>query len=53
VRNFFNPVHLEVGSKTVANYYTKWIVVIDGDVDPPDLEQVIWALDVFEGDVSG
>jgi len=50
---FFNPVNLEVGFKTAADYYTKLIVVVDGDVDPPDLEQVIWVLDVCEPDVSG
>lgn len=25
-------------------YYTKWIVVVDEDVDPTDIEQVIWAM---------
>ncbi|HVN23402.1 MAG TPA: UbiD family decarboxylase [Syntrophorhabdales bacterium] len=25
-------------------YYTKWIVVVDDDVDPTDIEQVIWAM---------
>ena len=25
-------------------YYTKWIVVVDEDVDPTDLNQVIWAM---------
>jgi len=25
-------------------YYTKWIVVVDEDVDPTDLEQVVWAM---------
>jgi 4-hydroxy-3-polyprenylbenzoate decarboxylase len=27
-----------------AAYYTKWIVVVDDDVDPTDLDQVIWAM---------
>ncbi len=27
-----------------AAYYTKWIIVVDEDVDPTDLEQVIWAM---------
>lgn len=27
-----------------AAYYTKWIVVVDEDVDPTDIEQVIWAM---------
>ena len=27
-----------------AAYYTKWIVVVDDDVDPTDIEQVIWAM---------
>ena len=25
-------------------YYTKWIIVVDEDVDPTDLEQVVWAM---------
>ncbi|HUJ88610.1 MAG TPA: UbiD family decarboxylase [Syntrophorhabdales bacterium] len=25
-------------------YYTKWIVVVDDDVDPTDIDQVIWAM---------
>jgi 4-hydroxy-3-polyprenylbenzoate decarboxylase len=25
-------------------YYTKWIVAVDDDVDPTDIDQVIWAL---------
>jgi UbiD family decarboxylase len=25
-------------------YYTKWIVIVDDDVDPTDLEQVVWAM---------
>jgi 4-hydroxy-3-polyprenylbenzoate decarboxylase len=27
-----------------GSYYTKWVVVVDEDVDPTDLEQVIWAM---------
>lgn len=27
-----------------ASYYTKWIVAVDDDVDPTDLNQVMWAL---------
>jgi 4-hydroxy-3-polyprenylbenzoate decarboxylase len=27
-----------------ASYYTKWIVVVDGDVDPTNLEEVFWAM---------
>ncbi len=27
-----------------AAYYTKWIVVVDEDVDPTDMDQVIWAM---------
>jgi 4-hydroxy-3-polyprenylbenzoate decarboxylase len=27
-----------------AAYYTKWIVAVDDDVDPTDLNQVLWAL---------
>jgi 4-hydroxy-3-polyprenylbenzoate decarboxylase len=27
-----------------GGYYTKWIVIVDEDVDPTDLEQVIWAM---------
>ncbi|HVN25409.1 MAG TPA: UbiD family decarboxylase [Syntrophorhabdales bacterium] len=27
-----------------AAYYTKWVVVVDEDVDPTDIEQVIWAM---------
>jgi UbiD family decarboxylase len=27
-----------------AAYYTKWIIAVDDDVDPTDLNQVIWAL---------
>jgi len=25
-------------------YYTKWVIVVDEDVDPTDLEQVLWAM---------
>jgi UbiD family decarboxylase len=25
-------------------YYTKWVVVVDDDVDPTDIDQVIWAM---------
>ncbi|MCK9913304.1 UbiD family decarboxylase [Microbacteriaceae bacterium K1510] len=27
-----------------ASYYTKWIVAVDEDVDPTDIDQVIWAM---------
>ncbi len=27
-----------------ATYYTKWIIAVDDDVDPTDIDQVIWAL---------
>lgn len=27
-----------------ASYYTKWIIAVDEDVDPTDLNQVIWAM---------
>jgi len=27
-----------------AAYFTKWIVVVDDDVDPTDIDQVIWAM---------
>jgi len=27
-----------------ASYYTKWIIAVDDDVDPTDLNQVLWAL---------
>ena len=27
-----------------AAYYTKWIIAVDDDVDPTDLNQVLWAL---------
>lgn len=29
---------------TGAAYYTKWIIVVDDDVDPSDLNQVFWAM---------
>jgi 4-hydroxy-3-polyprenylbenzoate decarboxylase len=29
---------------TAAAYYTKWIIVVDDDIDPTDIEQVIWAM---------
>lgn len=32
------------GQCPAAAYYTKWIVAVDGDVDPSDLNQVLWAL---------
>src|SRR5437667_12172565 len=25
-------------------YYTKWIIAVDEDVDPTDMDQVIWAM---------
>ncbi len=27
-----------------AAYYTKWIVAVDHDVDPADMNQVLWAM---------
>ncbi len=27
-----------------GSYYTKWVIVVDEDVDPTDLNQVIWAM---------
>lgn len=27
-----------------AAYYTKWIIVVDEDIDPTDFDQVMWAL---------
>lgn len=27
-----------------AAYYTKWVIVVDDDVDPTDMNQVIWAM---------
>ena len=27
-----------------AAYYTKWVIVVDDDVDPTDLNDVLWAL---------
>lgn len=29
---------------SAASYFTKWIIVVDDDVDPTDMEQVIWAM---------
>ena len=29
---------------TAAAYFTKWIVVVDEDVDPTDMNQVLWAM---------
>lgn len=29
-----------------ATYYTKWIIAVDEDVDPADIDEVIWALSV-------
>lgn len=29
---------------SAASYYTKWIIVVDEDIDPTDIEQVIWAM---------
>jgi UbiD family decarboxylase len=29
---------------SAAAYYTKWIIVVDEDIDPTDIEQVIWAM---------
>lgn len=29
-----------------ATYYTKWIVAVDDDVDPTNLEEVFWAMSV-------
>jgi 4-hydroxy-3-polyprenylbenzoate decarboxylase len=29
---------------SASAYYTKWIIVVDEDVDPTDIEQVIWAM---------
>ena len=28
----------------VAAYYTKWIIAVDDDVDPTNLEEVFWAM---------
>ena len=25
-------------------YYTKWIIAVDEDIDPTDMDQVIWAM---------
>src|SRR6476646_11399585 len=27
-----------------AAYYTKWVIVVDEDVDPTDINDVLWAL---------
>ena len=27
-----------------AAYYTKWVIVVDEDVDPTDVNDVLWAL---------
>ena len=27
-----------------AAYYTKWVIVVDEDVDPTDMNDVLWAL---------
>jgi 4-hydroxy-3-polyprenylbenzoate decarboxylase len=27
-----------------GSYYTKWIIAVDDDVDPTDMDQVIWAM---------
>jgi 4-hydroxy-3-polyprenylbenzoate decarboxylase len=32
------------GQCPAAAYYTKWIVAVDDDVDPTDLNQVLWAM---------
>ncbi len=29
-----------------ASYYTKWVIVVDADVDPTNLEEVFWAMSV-------
>jgi UbiD family decarboxylase len=29
---------------SAAAYYTKWVIVVDEDVDPTDLSDVLWAL---------
>jgi len=29
-----------------ANYYTKWIIVVDDDIDPTNINDVLWALSV-------
>lgn len=33
-----------VAQSPAAAYYTKWIIAVDDDVDPTDLNQVLWAL---------
>jgi len=32
------------GQCPAAAYYTKWVIAVDDDVDPTDLNQVLWAL---------
>ncbi|WP_432947565.1 UbiD family decarboxylase [Kribbella sp. CA-253562] len=32
------------GNVPAGAHFTKWIVVVDDDVDPTDLEQVVWAM---------
>ena len=27
-----------------GSYYTKWIIAVDDDIDPTDMDQVIWAM---------
>jgi len=29
---------------SAAAYFTKWVIVVDEDIDPTDIEQVIWAM---------
>lgn len=33
-----------VAQCTGGAYYTKWVVAVDEDVDPTDIDQVIWAM---------
>ncbi len=33
-----------VAQSPAAAYFTKWIIAVDDDVDPTDLNQVLWAL---------
>jgi 4-hydroxy-3-polyprenylbenzoate decarboxylase len=35
-----------------AAYYTKWIVAVDDDVDPTDINQVLWAMATRSSPVS-
>ena len=30
--------------RPAAAYYTKWVIVVDEDVDPTDINDVLWAL---------